>query len=190
MKKQRIVFNSPVILGFAAVCVAVQLISMLTGGASNRLLFSVYRSSLLSPLTYLRFVGHIFGHSGWEHLLNNMMCILILGPMLEEKYGGRRLMLLMLAAALVTGLIQFVFFPGTASLGASGVVFAMILLSSVTGGEEKGIPLTLILVAALYLGQQIYEMITVQGHVNYIAHITGGAVGGAAGLLMKGRGRS
>ena len=186
MKHRRITFNAPVILGFCGICLLAQVLSMLTGGESSRLLFSVYRSSLLSPLAWLRFVGHVFGHSGWTHLLNNLMYILILGPMLEEKYGGRRTALVILAAALVTGVIQFAFFPGTASLGASGVVFAMILLSSVTGREE-GIPVTLILVAALYLGQQIYDMATVQGHVNYIAHIAGGIVGGTAGMLMKQR---
>ena len=73
----RISFNAPAVLTFVIACVLVQLISLLTGGGSNRLLFSVYRASLLDPLTYLRLFGHVFGHGGWEHLLNNMMFLLI-----------------------------------------------------------------------------------------------------------------
>ena len=52
--KLKITFNAPAILTFALACVAVQVVNMLTHGASNRLLFSTYRSSLLNPLTWLR----------------------------------------------------------------------------------------------------------------------------------------
>lgn len=186
-RKHRIRLNAPLSIGFAAVCLISFLISLLTGGASNRLLFTVYRSSLLDPLTYVRFVGHIFGHMDWNHLFSNMTMFLILAPMLEEKYGARRLMLVMLTVALVTGLIQWLFFPDTGILGASGVVFAMILLSSVTGTESGDIPVTLILVALLYIGQQVWDAVTVQGHISYMAHIVGGLIGGGAGLLLAPR---
>ena len=177
--------NAPAVLGFAALCLLAQLLSLLTGGASNTAVFSVYRASLLNPLTWLRMVTHVFGHTGWDHLIGNLMYILILGPMLEEKYGTSNLIFVMLAAALATGLIQFVFFPGTRLLGASGVVFAMILLSSITGDETKSIPLTFILVAVLYIGQQIYQAFAVQGNISYMAHIVGGLVGAALGFTMR-----
>ena len=181
----RISFNSPVILSFTGICLIAVLLDMMTNGRSTDLVFSTYRSSLASPLTYIRFVGHVFGHAGWEHLVNNMMYILILGPMLEEKYGAENIILLIVATALVTGIINFIFFPRIALYGASGVVFAMILLSSITGLEEHSIPLTFILVAALYTGQQVYEAFAVGGDISYLSHILGGATGAVIGFALN-----
>ena len=61
-KKLRLSFNAPAVLTFTALCVIVQVISMLTRGESNRVLFSVYRASLLDPLTWIRCVTHVLGH--------------------------------------------------------------------------------------------------------------------------------
>lgn len=181
----RIAFNSPVVLGFAGVCLAAMALNVLTGGASNRALFSVYRAPLSDPLTWLRMVCHVFGHADWNHLLNNMMYLLLLGPMLEEKYGSKDVLLVMLAAALLTGLINFIFFPRLMLLGASGIVFAMILLSSITRTRDGAIPVTFILVAALYIGQQVWQAATSQDNVSYMAHIAGGAVGAGLGFVLN-----
>ncbi len=182
-------FNSPAVLGFAGICLAAMVLNGLTGGESNRLLFSVYRAPLSDPLTWVRMVCHVFGHADWNHLLNNMMYILILGPMLEEKYGSVDLILVMLATALLTGLINFVFFPGTMLLGASGIVFAMILLSSITRTREGAIPVTFILVAILYIGQQVWQAVAVRDNVSYMAHIAGGAVGAGLGFALNRAGK-
>ena len=79
----------------------------ITGGVSTNALFSVYRSSLLSPLTYFRFFGHVLGHAGWEHFIGNIMLILVVGPLLEEKYGSANILFVILATALVTGIVNF-----------------------------------------------------------------------------------
>ena len=182
--KLRLGYNAPVVLTFVLLCVVVQLVSMLTGGASDRF-FSVGRPLLSgNPLTWFRLFLHVVGHGGWDHLLNNMMFILILGPMIEEKYGSLNTLFVILATALVTGLIYVVFFPTTSIHGASGVVFAFIILASITGFKEHSIPITFLLVAALYLGQQIYNA-TQQNNVAELAHIVGGVVGGSLGFVMK-----
>ena len=184
-KKIRLSFNAPAILCFVGLCVVVQLISMLTGQQSNRLLFSVYRSSLLDPLTYVRLVGHVLGHADWNHLLGNMMYILILGPMIEEKYGTSNTVLIIIVTALVTGIINMVFFPSTALLGASGVVFAFILIASITTRENGTIPVTFVLVALLYIGQQVYQGIFQNDNISQMAHIVGGIVGSALGFTLN-----
>ncbi len=183
----RISFNSPVVLGFTFLCLMTQVLNLLTGGASNRLLFSVYRASALDPLTYLRLVLHVAGHADWEHLLSNMMYFLILGPMLEEKYGGKNLLYVMLITALVTGVLTILLFPHVRLLGASGIVFAFILLSSITVREQGTIPLTFLLVALMYIGQQVYEGIFLSDNVSQITHIAGGAVGSCLGFVMNRR---
>ncbi len=183
--KLRITFNAPAILTFALICVAVQIVNVLTGGASNRVLFSTSRGNLLNPLTWLRCVTHVFGHADWNHLLNNMMLLLVLGPMQEEKYGTANVVFVMLATAIVTALVNMIFFPNVALLGASGIVFAMVLLSSITSTDGKTIPVTFIVVAILYIGQQVYEGIFVADNISQLGHIVGGLVGSVLGFAMN-----
>ena len=47
-------FNSPVILGFTALSLVALLLGLITGGATNTLLFSTYRTSALDPLGFVR----------------------------------------------------------------------------------------------------------------------------------------
>ena len=186
-KKQRIgiSFNSPVILGFAAVCVIAQILNMVTGGASNRAVFSVYGASLLDPLTWVRCVCHVFGHAGWDHLIGNLMYILILGPMIEEKYGAANTAVIIVATAAVTGIVSMIFFPRIMLLGASGVVFAFILIGSITAKEDRKIPVTFILVALLYIGQQVWQGITQQDSISQMSHIIGGITGSVLGFTLR-----
>ena len=101
---------------------------MITNGDSTVLLFSTYSSSLLDPLTYVRLIGHIFGHADFDHLISNMIYILLLGPMLEEKYHDR-LIIVIVVTALVTGICNNIFQPGVMLLGASGVVGTLTLVN-------------------------------------------------------------
>ncbi len=179
----KITFNSPVVLSFVAICVVVQIVSTLTGGMSTQVFFTSHPFSLTNPLSWWGLVSHIFGHAGWDHLIGNMSLILLLGPLLEEKYGSARLMGIMLASALAASISNLVLLH-TSVVGASGVVFTFILLSSVTSMREGEIPLTFVLVATLYIGQQIYGAIFVRDHISYLGHIAGGVVGAAVGFLL------
>ncbi len=185
--KIKIKFNSPLILGFVLLSFLVFVLGIVTSGTSDQLLFMTYRSPLTSPLTYVRFFTHALGHVDWQHFLGNMSFILILGPMLEEKHGPRQLLVVMLAAAFVTGLLNFVLFSNVALCGASGIVFAFILLTSFTNFKEGEIPLTFILVAIVYIGQEIVNGIVVQDNVSNLSHITAGIVGAILGYQMNKR---
>ena len=180
-----ITLNAPVVLVFVFICFIVTLIGVLTKGKSTELLFMTYHSSLLNPLTYLRFFTHVFGHSGWEHFINNAMYLLILGPMLEEKHGSATLAEIIAITAVITGILSYIFFPSVALCGASGVVFAFIILASFTGFKEGEIPLTFILVAILYIGGQMIQGLTVRDNISQMGHIIGGLVGAAVGFLLN-----
>jgi len=161
--KLKISFNSPIILGFVILSFIVFVADIITGGLSTGLFFSVYRSSFISPLTYIRFFGHVLGHANLDHFLGNIMLILVIGPMLEEKYGSANILFVILATALVTGLVHFFVFP------SSGLF-------------------TFILVALLYIGEQIYQGFFVQDNISNLTHILGGIVGALLGFVMnKGR---
>ena len=185
IKKLKITFNAPVVLCLVAVCFIATLINYISNGASNRLLFMTYRSSLLSPLTWIRAFTHIFGHADWAHYIGNMSYLLLLGPMLEEKYSSKTLAAAVAITAVMTSIVNSVFFPTVALCGASGVVFAFILLSSFTSFREGEIPLTFILVAIFFIGQQIIDGITVRDNISNFAHIVGGIVGGILGFGLN-----
>ncbi len=187
MKKHKfiITLNAPVTLGFVFICFVVTLIGILTKGASTKLLFMTWHSSLLNPLTYLRFFTHVFGHGGWEHFIGNAMYLLILGPMLEEKHGSVTLAEIIGITAVITGIISYIFFPDVPLCGASGVVFAFIILASFTGFREGEIPLTFILVAILWIGQQVIQGITVKDNISQMGHIIGGVVGAVIGFMLN-----
>ena len=70
---------------------------------------------------------------------------------------------------------------GIGLLGASGVVFMFILLSSVTNARRGRIPLTFVLVVLLFLGQEVWNGLT-QDNVSQFAHVIGGLCGAAFGF--------
>ena len=181
----KIVINAPVVIGFVALMFIATLSGILTGGYSTRLLFQTYHSSLLFPLTYLRFFTHVLGHSGWSHFMGNAVYILLLGPMMEEKYGSSALVKVIVITAFVTGVINYVFFPGVALCGASGVVFAFIILTSFTGFGAGEIPLTFILIAVVFIGQQVFESAFIRDNVSQLSHIIGGIVGAVIGYAWN-----
>ncbi|MBQ7991320.1 MAG: rhomboid family intramembrane serine protease [Oscillospiraceae bacterium] len=184
MKLPKIKYNSPVVITFALISLGALILNRITGGVSNTLLFSVYKAPLRDVLTYPRFFLHVLGHADLSHYMNNFMIILLVGPMLEEKYGGRLLVGMITVTAFVTGLVFFIFFPHSALLGASGVVFMMILLSSFANAGKSEIPLTLILVTVLYLGTEIIDGLFTADNVSQLAHLVGGACGGIFGWLV------
>ncbi len=182
---KKIDYNSPVVLSFAFLSFISLILGYLTGGFTTQQFFCVYRSSPLDLTTYIRLFGHVLGHANLAHYVNNMMMLLLVGPMLEEKYGSKTLLEMILITAFVTGLINTLLFP-TALLGASGIVFMMIILSSVTSVKNGKIPLTLIVIVILYLGEQVTAGIISRDNISQLTHIVGGVCGGVFGM-MKGR---
>ena len=146
---------------------------------------NIIRSPLNDLLTYPRFFTHVLGHSSFAHYSGNITMMLVLGPSLEERYGSRTLLVAMVLTAFISGLLQFIFFPGTALLGASGIVFMMILMASLGGMRSGGIPLTLILVFAIYVGQEIVSAVTATDNISHLTHIIGGICGAVMGVGLR-----
>ncbi len=185
---RKIQYNAPVILTIFFLSLLALGLNEWTGGWTNRHLFSVYRSSLLDPLFYVRLFGHVLGHGSYAHFMSNMVLLLVVGAPLEEKYGSKALLSGVLLTAVVSGVLQCLLFPGIALLGASGIVFMFIMLSSLAGMKAGRIPLTLILVAILYLGQEVYAALFVEDNVAHFMHLIGGLCGTIFGFTL-GRGR-
>lgn len=59
------------------------------------------------------------------------------------------------------------------------------MLASFTDFREGEIPITFILVAAIFIGQQVYEGIAVQNNISNMSHIVGGIVGAIIGYGLN-----
>jgi membrane associated rhomboid family serine protease len=174
-------YNSPVILTFSLVAVAIRLLN--TVFPDTIYFFAMAgRMSLSSPLTYFRLLSYVLGHADWGHLLGNLSFILLLGPILEEKYGSVPILIMMGLTAFFSGLISILFFQ-TGGLGASGIVFMLILLASIVDVKEGTIPLTFVLVAAIFIGREIVNSLN-PDNVSQLGHIIGGAFGAFFGFIF------
>lgn len=183
----RIRYNAPVTLSFSIAAAVVLMIDGLTGAALTSNIFSVPpQMGFARILDYVRLFSHSLGHAGWDHLMGNLAFILLLGPILEEKYGAGVLAFMMIVTAGITGILN-VLFLSTGLLGASGIVFMMIMLISFTNIRQGEIPLTFILVVLLYLTREFVAAFG-DNNVSQFAHIIGGLTGSMFGFLRsKGR---
>jgi len=183
---KRIQYNSPLVLTYALIALLALGANHFTQGASNALIFSIHRSVLTDPLLYVRMIGHVFGHASLTHYFDNMVLILLVGPMLEEKYGSKWLGVMMLVTALVTGLL-FLAVSDHALLGGSGLVFMLILLSSFTNLQKGRIPLTLILAIIIFIGREVVTGATTDTNISHLTHIIGGICGAVFGYVFNKR---
>ncbi len=180
----KISYNSPVILTFVLLSLMSLVLGMITNGYSTILLFSVYRAPLTDPLFYIRIFTHVLGHVNFSHFFSNMLIILLVGPVLEEKYGSKVMFYLIAFTALITGLFNVIFFR-TSLLGASGIAFMFVLLASFVNIKKGTIPLTLILISIMYIGNEIYLSFTSVDNVSRITHIIGGLLGAFFGYILN-----
>lgn len=173
----KIVYNAPFTLTFALIATMVRAL----GDDFTKGFFMVGSSmDWANPLDYFRLFSHAIGHGNWEHLFGNFSLILILGPILEEKYGTKMMLGMSFVTALATGILNVIFLD-TALLGASGIVFMMILLASFTNMKAKVIPITFILVLVLFVGKEVINSMQ-SNQVSEFAHILGGVFGSIFGF--------
>jgi membrane associated rhomboid family serine protease len=175
-------YNSVLILTFFFLSFGALILKYVTFGKSNKLIFSTYRSSLLNPLTYVRFFTHILGHSDWKHFSNNFLYILLIGPMIEEKYGTINLLIMILITAGVTAIINHII-GRKRLLGASGIVFMLIMMSSFVNIQIGKIPITLILIFVFYIVNEIIDGVLKKDDISHIGHIIGAICGTIFGFL-------
>jgi membrane associated rhomboid family serine protease len=177
---KRIQYNSPVILTFSLLAVAVHLMNLLIPRFTMSFFVLNPHMSLFSPLDYFRMCSYVLGHANWEHLFSNLTFILLLGPILEEKYGSKNMLIMILLTALSTALISGLIFR-TAVLGASGIVFMLIVLASIVDVRAGSIPLTFVLVVGIFIGRELLQGFRAD-NISQLGHIAGGAAGAFFGF--------
>jgi len=174
----RITYNAPVVLTFTIAAVVAFLLCQIAPSLQPWFAAS---PRLVDAHGYVGLVSHILGHASWEHLIGNFMLILLIGPILEERHGSLPLLVMILLTAVVTGLVNLAL-SDHGLVGASGVVFMMILLASLANVRGGEIPLTFLVVAVIYMGGEIVHSFRSDG-ISHMAHLVGGAVGAGFGFL-------
>ena len=175
--------NSPVILWLTIIALAVLIIDLITP-INMVMLFGARRTSIFDPMQYVRLFTHVLVHSNISHYVGNFMMVLAIGPMVEEKYGSSRLVLAIVITAFITGLFKVLLFPGVVLVGASGIVFMLILMASFTNIKQGRLPITVLLVAVLYIGNEIMLGLFTVDNVSRISHIIGGICGAVFGVIV------
>ncbi len=177
-------YNAPASLTFALAATIVLLIDQYIMPGMIEALFTAEGSSTFQfndiP-AYVRMFTHIFGHAGWDHLLSNLTLILLLGPILEEKYTTKSVAWMIVFTALVNGMVNALFFE-SALMGSSGIAFMMILMVSFANIKTGEFPLTALLVVGLYLVKEILAIFRYDD-ISQISHIIGAACGAVFGFI-------
>ncbi len=179
----KIKYNAPVILTYTLIAFGVLIL------CSRAILADYFTSpaslAFSSPEFYLRLISYIAGHGGWAHLSGNITIILLVGPLLEEKYGSGKLLEMILVTAAATGLFNAFFFSNSL-MGGSGIAFMLILLSSFSNIRARQIPLTFILVAMLFIGNEVISILKID-QISQFSHLAGGIAGAGYGFLRGGK---
>lgn len=176
-------YNSIVVLSYFFISLLVLWINHLSDGKSNKKLFSTERDSIFNPMTYIRLFTHILGHKDFNHFKNNFLYILLIGPMIEEKYGSINLLKMILITAFITGVLNFIF-SNKRILGASGIAFMLILLSSLVNIESGKIPITFILIFIFYIVSEIRDGLFKKDNISHFSHLIGAICGFVYGFYI------
>lgn len=174
-------YNAKVTLTMFFISFTTLILNILTRGWTNKHIFSTERKSLLNPFTYVRLFTHILGHADWDHFSSNYLKILLLGPLIEEKYGSVNFLIMILITALATGIANFI--KGkTRMLGASDVGFMLIVLSAFVNVVQNKIPITLVLIILFYIVEEVKNLRKKDGIAHY-GHVIGAICGGLFGFI-------
>ncbi len=178
-------YNAPVILTYFFICLVILIIDKLSHGKFSETFFTTYKNdSLLNPLTYFKLISHSLGHADWDHLYSNFIKILLIGPLIEEKYGSINLLIAMVLTSLIIGIVNKLLGKG-GILGASGIAYMLIILSSFVNMENGKIPITLTLIILFFVVDEVIKLLRrKKDGISHLGHVTGAICGIVLGILF------
>ncbi len=180
-REMKIKYNSPVILTYSLISICVLLFC--SKGITAGYFSSPSRLSFTDPYFYLKLISYIAGHGNLSHLIGNLVIILLVGPLLEEKYSSGKLLEMVLITAITTALLNAFFFSNSL-IGGSGIAFMLILLSSFSNIKSGQIPMTFIIIAILFIGSEVVSTLRVD-RISQFSHLAGGFIGAGYGFFRS-----
>lgn len=140
-----------------------------------------------SQSPWWKFFTSFFGHSGLEHLLNNLFFLSIFGSIYERFTSGKMFLITFLVSAVFANITAFIFFPESTVIGASGGAFGVLAALAVYRpnkiGLALGVPLPMWAVLIIYI---FTNLAGVTGATNtaHEAHLFGMVSGALIGFYL------
>jgi membrane associated rhomboid family serine protease len=177
-------YNAPVTFSFALLCTLALLIDQYVapGFVANYLTAPGAHFNPAQPTQWFALLLYVFGHENWTHLWNNLLFLLLLGPILEEKYAPKPMLFMMLSTTLVTGIFN-ILMRQPPLVGSSALVFMMIMLVSFARTKQGDIPVSFLLIFILFLLAELTRGNGGKDDVSSVAHVVGGVCGTVFGFL-------
>ena len=190
MKKNRM--NAPCTIILAAINVIVFFVLSLRGMTENGMFLlehgAMYVPKVIEDREIYRLFTSMFLHFGFQHLMNNMITLAVIGWNLELEIGKFRFLLIYILSGLGGNLLSAFYDIWTAeyavSAGASGAIFGVIgaLLYIVMRNKGRirdisGKGVLFMIVISLYYG-------ITSGGVDNMAHIGGLVTGFVLSVLL------
>jgi len=134
------------------------------------------------------FVTYMFMHSGFRHILFNMLGLFIFGTQVERQMGSREFLLYYLVTGILAGVFSFIVYYATgkyivALMGASGALFAVELAFAVLFPNAiiyiwGIIPLRAPIMVLGFTALELFFSLTGgRGNVAHLTHLAGFGVG-------------
>ncbi|XP_053209875.1 protein rhomboid-like [Panonychus citri] len=143
---------------------------------------------------FWRFAFYMVLHTGWTHLLFNIITQLLIGLPLEMVHGSTRIGTIYMAGILAGSLGTSVFDSDVYLVGASGGVYALLaahIANVILNNKEMKLGFLrvcgILLIASFDVGFAVYERYSVKEEsvqTSYVAHFTGALAGLTIGLIV------
>lgn len=169
----KFIFDSPVVLVFSVVSAVIFISDLILKLNLSEKIFecpgakSVPAFDFKSALSYVKLVIYPFGGENSTSFFLNIGFILLLGPVLEERYGSIMLALMIFITSLVGGVLTAC--VSTFGIyGCGGIVFMMIILSVLSVFIKKQLPVSWIFIFALYLALSLFSGKKISGFMPFM----------------------
>ncbi len=141
--------------------------------------FGLVPAAVLNSKTYWQFFTYQFVHGSFFHLFFNMLALFFFGTPIEKKAGTNEFVLYYLTAGTLSGVFSFAVYVMTGEyltvlIGASGAIFAVLLLYAVLYPRSVIFLWGILPIPAplLILGYGIVELIGIFSSYDGVAHLT------------------
>lgn len=148
---------------------------------------AMYSPDVFEGGQWYRIITSMFLHFGINHLLNNMVVLLILGYQMEEKYGRLRYLITYFVCGIVgniiSGAAEMAAGSYTIGAGASGAVFGIfgVILVMVFKSRKQFGRVSAIQMIVLFL---LMVFGNTQEGVDWMAHLGGALCGVVMALVL------
>ena len=194
--KFNFVFDSPVTISFSLLSVLLFVLNCfaIKGTLDVKILTSPTTSAGPIPFmatqisSYLRLFLYAFGSQNFVGLLSNLLFLLMLGPVMEERYGSLVIGIMMAVSVLFSGVLNTCFCE-TSLQGCMPIIFMMIFLNSFMSFSKKKIPVSFLVIFVFYIAREVSGK-TFSEIVGLIICITGGLCGSLFAFLTSPKARA